>query len=488
MMKLWKDWMKLKSFVKLNRMSLDIPFYIHFVIFFYNVDFSFIMDISFKMLFRRINNMGLIRAAVRSATGVLADQYKEYFYCDALGSDVLVRKGRKRRANHNVGDDNVITNGSIVSVADGQCMLIVDNGKVVEVCAEPGEFKYDSSTEPTVFAGDLSSALTETLRTIGKRFTMGADSGRTQRVYYFNTKEIMGNKYGTPAPVPFRVVDTQLNFSLTTSIRCFGEYSYRIENPLLFYTNVCGNIENDFTRDKIDGQIKSELLTALQPAFGKISSMGIRYDELTLHTMELADAINEELSKKWRELRGIAIVSFGVSSVKAPEEDEARIKDMQTAAAYGSNAAMMAGRMGTATANAMENAAKNENGAMAGFMGMNMAQQAGGVNVNQMYQMAQQVTPQGWTCTCGQQGNTGNFCSACGSAKPIPKQATVEGWTCSCGAINQGKFCSECGAKKPVGVPQYKCDKCGWMPADPTKPPKFCPECGDPFGDEDIIK
>ena len=433
--------------------------------------------------------MGLIRAALSSTSGVLADQWKEYFYCDALPTDVLVRKGKKRTSGSNKGHDNIISNGSIISVADGQCMIIVDNGKVVEVCAEAGEFKYDSSSEPSIFTGDLSSAIKETINTIGKRITFAGNTAKEQRVYYFNTKEIMGNKYGTPAPIPFRVVDTALNFSLTTSIKCFGEYSYRIENPLLFYANVCGNVDADYTRDKIDGQIKSELLTALQPAFGKISSMGIRYDELTLHTMELADAINEVLSAKWRDTRGIAVVSFGVSSVKAPEEDEARIKDMQTAAAYGSNAQMMAGRMGTATANAMESAAKNENGAMMGFMGMGMAQQAGGVNVNQMFQQAQQTPPpapaNSWTCPkCGHVA-TGKFCPECGAPKPEP----VQGWTCpTCGAVNQGKFCSECGAKKPVGVPQYKCDKCGWVPEDPTNPPKFCPECGDPFGDEDIVK
>ena len=441
--------------------------------------------------------MGLIKAALGSASGVLADQWKEYFYCDALPTDVLVRKGTKRTSGNNKGNDNVISNGSVIAVADGQCMMIVDNGKVVEVCAEPGEFKYDSSTEPSVFAGDLATTLVETLKTVGKRFTYGGDTGKTQRVYYFNTKEIMGNKYGTPAAIPFRVVEPSINFTLTTSIRCFGEYSYRIENPALFYANVCGNVEGDYTRDKIDSQIKSELLTALQPAFGKISAMGIRYDELTLHTMEMADALNEVLSNKWRDLRGIAVVSFGVSSVKAPEEDEARIKDAQTAAAYGSNASMMAGRLGTAQANAMESAAKNENGAMMGFMGMNMAQQSGGYNLNQMYQMGQQQAQQqaapapqeGWTCTCGQTGNTGKFCMQCGNAKPIPKATAVEGWTCSeCGSVNQGKFCQECGAKKPAGAPQYKCDKCGWMPADPTKPPKFCPECGDPFGDEDIVQ
>ena len=292
------------------------------------------------------------------------------------------------------------------------------------------------------------------------------------------------------------MVDQRVNLDVDISIRCFGEYSYRISNPMLFYTNVCGNVESAYTRDKLDGQLKTELLTALQPAFAKISDMGIRYSALPGHTMELAQALNEVLSAKWRDLRGIEIVSFGVSSVKASEEDENMIKELQRNAAF-RDPTMAAAHLVGAQASAMQSAAQNAGGAAVGFMGMNMAQGAGGMNVQNLYQMGAQQTQQAapapaapaadtWTCpSCGAAA-TGKFCPECGTKKPAP--AAVDGWTCpSCGAVNKGKFCAECGAKKPAGVPQYRCDKCGWEPADKNHPPKFCPECGDPFDDGDIV-
>ena len=438
--------------------------------------------------------MGLIHAALGAASGVLADQWKEYFYCEALPVNVLAVKGKKRtsgRSSNTKGSDNIISNGSVIAVADGQCMLIVEQGKIVDVCAEPGEYIYDSSTEPSIFSGKLGEGIKETFKQIGKRFTFGGEAPKDQRVYYFNTKEITGNKYGTPSPVPFRVVDNNIGLDIDISIRCFGEYSYRLSNPLLFYTNVCGNVTGDYTREQLDGQMKTELLTALQPAFARISEMGIRYSALPGHTTELADALNEELSAKWRDLRGIEIASIGVSSVKASEEDEAMIKELQRNAAF-RNPNMAAAHLVGAQAAAMQAAASNQNaGPAMAFMGMNMAGQAGGVNAQSLFQMGQQqpaapAAANTWTCpSCGAAA-TGKFCPECGTKKPEP--AAADGWTCpSCGTVNKGKFCAECGAKKPAGVPQYKCDKCGWEPADPTKPPKFCPECGDPFDDGDIV-
>ena len=440
---------------------------------------------------RSVTIMGLIKALVGSAGGVLADQWKEYFYCDAIGENVLGVKGKKRvsgRSSNKRGSDNLISNGSVIAVADGQCMMIVDQGKVVEFTAEPGEFTYDASTEPSIFSGNLGESIMETFKTVGKRFTFGGDTGKDQRVYYFNLKELVGNKYGTPSPVPFRVVDRNINLDWEISIRCFGEYSFHICDPLLFYTNVCGNFDGEYTRDRLESQMKTELLTALQPAFARISEMGIRYSSLPGHTMELADALNEVLSNKWRNLRGIEIVSFGVSSVKASEEDEKMLKDMQRTAVY-SNPNMAAAYDVMARGDAMKTAAGNTAGAMTGFMGMGMAQgMGGGTNAAQLFQMgqAQKAAPapaaSGWKCSCGATA-TGKFCPECGAKKPEP----AAGWTCSCGAVNQGKFCSECGSRKPAGVPQYKCDKCGWVPEDPKNPPRFCPECGDKFGDEDII-
>ena len=476
--------------------------------------------------------MGLIQAAMGAAGGVLADQWREYFYCESIPESVMAVKGQRRVTGRgsNKGVDNIISNGSIIAVADGQCMMIVEQGKIVELCAEPGEFVYDTSTEPSIFSGDLGDALMATFKNIGKRFTFGGEAPKDQRVYYFNTKELIGNKYGTPSPVPFRVVDQSAGIDIDISIRCFGEYSYRIANPILFYTNVCGNVSESYTRDKLEGQLKTELLTALQPAFAKISDMGIRYSALPGHTLELSQALNEVLSSKWRDLRGLEIVSFGVSSVKASEEDEQMLKQMQQAKAY-MNPGMAAANLARAQATAMQDAANNQGGAAMAFMGMNMAQNAGGFNAQQLYQMgAQQPAAQpvqqpaapanpapaanAWVCACGATA-TGKFCPECGAKKPEPKpaaegwkcpqcgaaatgkfcpecgtkkpEAQPEGWTCSCGAVNKGKFCAECGKPKPAAAPQYKCDKCGWEPEDPRHPPKFCPECGDPFDTGDIV-
>lgn len=442
--------------------------------------------------------MGLLKAGVGALTGVLEDQWREYFYCEALSSDVLVTKGIKRTSKRgsNKGNDNIISNGSIIAINEGQCMMIVEQGKVVEFSSEAGEYVYDTSTEPSIMYGsDLSHGIMETFKQIGKRFTFGGEPAKDQRVYYFNKKEIVGNKYGTPAPIPFRVIDRNIGLDIDIAIRCHGEYSYRIIDPLLFYTNVCGNVEREYTREAIDSQLKSELMTALQPAFAQISASGVRYSEIPAHTVALADALNKVLSEKWLATRGLAVVSFGISTLKASEEDEAMIKQLQRNAVM-RDPGMAAAHLTGAQAEAMIAAANNDGGAMAGFMGMNMAAQAGGVNAGQLYQMNEQnkqaqmaqaamqnqsaKATGTWTCACGHD-NTGKFCSNCGAAKPAE-----EGWTCTCGAVNKGKFCSECGSKKPAGALLYACDKCGWAPEDPANPPKFCPECGDVFDEKDV--
>ena len=404
--------------------------------------------------------MGLIKAAAGAAGGVLADQWKEYFYCEAMQADVLITKAHKKvsgRSSNKHGSENIISNGSVIAVNDGQCMLIVEQGKVVDVCAEPGEYKYDMSTEPSVFCGDLGEGIRNVFQQIGKRFTFGGEAPKDQRVYFVNTKELVGNKYGTPNPVPFRVVDANIGLDIDISIKCFGEYSYRIANPILFYTNVCGNVEEDYEREEIDGQLKSELMTALQPAFARISEQGIRYSALPGHTQELSDALNQVLSEKWNNLRGIRIVSLGVSSVKASEEDEAMIKELQRNAAF-RNPTMAAAHMVGAQASAMQAAASNQNaGPAMAFAGLNMAANAGGVNAQNLFAMGTQQTqptqpmqpvqPQaqaagGWTCSCGAV-NTGKFCQECGQPRPAGP------WTCSCGATNTGKFCQECGKPRP---------------------------------------
>ncbi len=428
--------------------------------------------------------MGLIKAALGSVGGVLADQWREFFYCDSMTADVLACKGSKRisgRSSNTKGDDNIISNGSVIAVNEGQCMMIVQQGQIVEFAAEAGEYTWDSSTEPSCFFGGFGDGLKNSWETLKRRFTFGGDPGKDQRIYFFNTKELVGNKYGTPAPVPFRVVDTNIGLDMDVSVRCNGEYSYKISDPMLFYKNVCGNVQSAYTRDSLDSQLKSEFLTALQPAFARISALGIRYSALPGHTMELADAMNQELSAKWSDLRGLRVMSVGVNSITASPEDEATIKELQKSAVF-RNPGMAAAHMVQAQADAMKTAAGNDKGAMMGFMGMNMVQGVGGINANDLYKLSQQAPQQPmantWKCSCGAE-NDSKFCTQCGKPRD-------NGWKCGCGAMNKGKFCSECGAKKPAGELLYRCDKCGWEPENPKNPPKFCPECGDPFTGEDI--
>ena len=427
--------------------------------------------------------MGLLKVFGGAISSSLADQWKEYFYCDSIDQSTLVVKGQKHSGKfsmNNKGNDNIITNGSIIAVNEGQCMLIVDQGKVVEVSAEPGAFKFDKSTEPTVFEGGLGRGLIDTIKTIGRRTTFGGDTGHDQRVYFVNIKEIIGNKYGTINPVPFRVVDRNIGLDVDISIRCNGEYSYKITNPILFYANVCGNVTESFKKETIESQLRTELLTALQPAFAAISEKGIRYSNLPGHTLELSDELNRILSEKWRDLRGIEIVSFGMNSVTANAEDEKMIKDLQKRAVL-RDQSMAAATLVDAQAEAMKSAAKNENGAMMGFMGMGMASAAGGINANTLYaQASQQQQQQAQMQAQMQQQQQAQ-------QAPAQQSGSADGWFCpECGTKNQGKFCMNCGTKKPAGAPLYRCDKCGWEPADPAHPPKFCPNCGDKFDDNDV--
>ena len=391
--------------------------------------------------------MGLIKAGAGALGGTLADQWKEFFYCDALDKEVLAKKGEKRisgRSSNTKASDNIISNGSGIAVADGQCMMIVEQGKVVEVCAEPGEYTFDASTEPSIFSGSLGQGILNTFKTIGRRFTFGGDTGKDQRVYYFNTKEIIDNKFGTPNAVSFRVVDTKVNLDIDVSLRCNGLYSYKIVDPLLFYTNVCGNVEKEYLREEIDDQLRTEFVSALAPSLGKLSALEIRPNQIVTHMRELEEAINTELKEKWAETRGLEVVSIAMNPPTLTPEDAELIKNIQKNAVL-RDTSMAAATLTQAQADALKTAAGNENGAMMGFMGMGMAANAGAnLNTQQLYAMAQaqkeQEPKDGWKCSCGVV-NTGNFCSKCGSKKP------------------DGGFCSNCGAKVEAGA--KFCHKCG---------------------------
>ena len=464
--------------------------------------------------------MGLIKAITGAAGGILADQWKEFFYCDAIANDILIVKGQKRisgRSSNTKAEDNIISNGSGIAVADGQCMIIVEQGKVVELCAEPGEFTWNNSTEPSIFAGSLGESIVASFKAIGKRFTYGGDTGKDQRIYYFNTKEILDNKFGTANPIAFRVVDSRINFDVDVSLRCNGTYTFRVTDPIKLYTNVAGNVVDSYSKNELRDTMKTEFVSALGPALAKLSTLEIRPNQIPAHTDDLEKYLNEELSAEWGA-RGIGDIKVAINPPTLTEEDQEILKTAQKTAMY-RDPTMAAATLVGAQADAMKAAASNEAGAMTGFMGMGMAMNAGGgMNPQNLFAMGQQQQQQaapaaaqdGWKCACGAVAN-GKFCPECGAKKPEPKAASGwtckcgatatgkfcpecgspkpadDGWTCSCGAVNKGKFCSECGAKKPAGIPQYKCDKCGWEPEKGAKPPKFCPECGDPFDNGDLV-
>ncbi|MCM1217870.1 MAG: SPFH domain-containing protein [Lachnospiraceae bacterium] len=463
--------------------------------------------------------MGLIKAAKDAISTMLADQWREYFYCDSLSNDVLMVKGQKRitegRNSNTKGVDNIITNGSVIAVNEGQCMIIVDQGGIVDVCAEAGEFVYDHSSEPTIFYGGLGEGVKQSFSNIGRRFTFGGNTAKDQRVYFFNTKEIMNNLFGTPSPIPFRVLDRNTGYDFDTAVKVNGQYSFKIADPILFYTNVCANVTDSYKKTDLLTTLKSELLTALQPALAKVSAQGVRPYEIPGFSADICKYLAEELSQQWTELRGLVMVKMTINSADMPAEDRQRFQKWQDTAMLRS-ADMQAARQSEAMATMIENTnLSGGNGSGGGSpmegamnmmaMGM-MGNMMGGGNAfgnmmggnrqqAPMQQSAQQGMPQmqapgagagaavlGWTCQCGRADNRGKFCMECG--KPKPSDA---GWTCGCGTVNQGKFCTECGNKKPEGAPLYKCDKCGWEPEDPAHPPKFCPECGDVFDESDRI-
>jgi len=443
--------------------------------------------------------MGLIKAILGAAGGVLADQWVDFFACDAMPPDVLMRPGtrpQQARSANTKGSENVISNGSKINVADGQCMLIVENGRVADFCAEPGQYTYDNQIQPSLLGGGLKD-LGPSFRQVGKRFLAGGAPTDQQFIFYINTKEIIGNKIGW-GNIPFR--DSE--FQMTVRVQGFGQYSFRITDPIMFYTNIVGNQMTEYKRDDLASQMKAEVIAALQPALGKIAQQGVAYDMLINYPKEIGKALDDEMSTEWTQLRGIDIVSLAMESVTVDDDSARKIERLQEARAL-SNPMMAAGRIAAGQANAMETAAGNEGGAVGAFMGMGMAQNAGGMNAANLFQMGQgqQAPPPpfaqaaapvqgsvpaapasgaaaaGWTCPkCSQTGNTGKFCSNCGEPQP----AAPADWACpKCGqAGNTGKFCCNCGQAQPV-VPTA-CTKCGWAIA-PGGTPKFCPECGQQF-------
>lgn len=315
--------------------------------------------------------MGLIKAALGSLVGTIQETWKDYFVCDSLSDNVLMIKGVK---NGGSGSGEIITDGSGIVVNEGQCALIIEEGKILEVAAEPGKYTFYSSESPSVFDGGFEG-IKNTFKEMLGRFTYEGEVNKSQRVYYVNTKEIMGNMFGTPAPIPFRIIDKNINLDVEMPVRCNGEYTFKIVNPLVFYQNIAGNKADYYTKEDLVAQMKAEMLTALQPAFAKIAAAGVRYSEVPAHVGELTAALKDELDNKWIANRGIAFESISVNSVTMDPENEKKLVDIQMAA-VNKDPNMLNATLATAAADAMRDAANNPNGAMNGFVGMNMAQNA----------------------------------------------------------------------------------------------------------------
>ncbi|MBQ1322858.1 MAG: SPFH domain-containing protein [Erysipelotrichaceae bacterium] len=354
--------------------------------------------------------MGLIKALTGSVIGTVLDTWKDYFVCDSLDNDTLMVKGTKRGFG---GSGDVITNGSGIIVNEGQCALIIEEGNILEVANEPGSYTFDSSLSPSIFDGGLEG-LKNSFKDAVERFTFGGEVNKSQRVYYVNTKEIMENRFGTATPIPFRVIfDKTTGSEVEISVKCNGEFTFRIVNPVVFYQKVAGNKADRFEKDELISIMKSEMMDALNPAFGKLSDLNIRYSELPSHTTEIKDALREALRTRWEENRGIALDSLTINSVTIPEADAEKIKNIQFSFINRdkdtANATIV-----SATADAIRDAANNANGAATGFMNVNMATNTGA----QFLQQNNTAQGGGGYCPfCGQPVPSGaKFCPSCGKA------------------------------------------------------------------------
>lgn len=441
--------------------------------------------------------MGLIRAALGAAGSVLADQWKEYFWADAMSGDQLIVKGKKQTKGNNKGKEDIISNGSAIAVAEGQAAIIVEDGKIVEFCAEPGRFIWDRSSEPSVFCGGLWNGIVDSFKKIGERFTFGGDKAKVQRIYYVNVKEIMDNKFGTTSPM---VYDDPY-YRTALYIRYFGQFSFRIKDPIVFFSSVAGAVADVYTKGELMDMCKDEFMTALDSSLAMLSASGIKFSQIPMKQRELAKFMSETLDEEWGVKRGLDVVSVAIVKVTPDENSRKRIEEFDTNVMH-SNPNAMAGGLAYAQMQAMQKAAANSAGAMTGFMGLGMmgnamgnAAQSQGALLNTAQAMSEKENAEReaekkaaeaakkaaeeakkdenvWTCSCGA-GNKGKFCYQCGTKKP---EALPEGaWKCSCGSVNTGKFCPECGGKKPDD--EYICE-CGFKSKTPFK---FCPECGNKF-------
>ena len=467
--------------------------------------------------------MGIIKAALNAVGGGLADTWLEVIEPSDMGMTTVfapgVAKAQNDKRNSNVkGTSNTVSNGSIIHVYEHQMMILVDGGAVVDYTAEPGYFKVDNSSMPSMFNGEFGANVKETFN----RIKFGGVTPGTQKVFYINTAEMSGIQFGTKIPINYY----DANYDMDLNVRAFGRFGIRLsDNPLEFYQKVVPteNVTNSIPLDisiLTEERYVMELLDALQQALTEISTYNVRISQIstTKNREMLRKIMSDQLDETWRVQRGMTITEIGLN---VSYDDETRkILSERNKGAMLKDANIREGYVQGAVARGLEAAGSNANGSMAGFMGMGIGMNAGGgfmgaVSNNNMQaaQMQQQAAQQqaaqqqaaqqqaspapaspdpaasaadaGWTCACGKTGNVGKFCAECGNPKPAP---TDNGsWTCpNCGAKNTGKFCAECGAKKPEAPKKIRCDKCGYEPDMNGPIPKFCPNCGDPINDSDM--
>lgn len=426
--------------------------------------------------------MGIIKAVGQAVSGGFADQWSEVIEADEMGDKtiftrgVMIRKGQNRG-----GTSNTVSNGSVIHVYDNQFMMLVDGGKVVDYTAEPGYYKVENSSMPSLFNGEFGEALKETFN----RIRFGGQTPAVQKVYFINLQEIKGIKFGTRTPINY--FDNFYNAELF--LRAHGTYSIKITNPLQFYAEVVPKNRDSVEIDAINEQYLSEFLEALQSSINQMSADGTRISYVTSKARELGKYMATTLDEEWNQMRGMEIQSVGIASISYDEESQKLINLRNKGAMLG-DPAVREGYMQGAVARGLEAAGSNANGALAGFMGMGLGMSQGGnimgtasqTNLAQMQMQnqgsggpgtqngtAKDGTAGMWTCGCGHT-NTGKFCSECGKPQPVKKPEAGK-WTCVCGHTNTGKFCSECGSQRPVSN-EWDC-VCGH-----TNTGKFCGNCG----------
>lgn len=415
--------------------------------------------------------MGIIRAAVNAVHGSLADQWLETVEPYEMGEHTVFTEGILVRKGQNKKGSQTISNGSVIHVYDNQFMMLVDGGKIIDYTAEPGYFTVDQSSSPSMFIGSLDAAVKDTF----ERLKFGGQTPHEQRVFYINLQEIKGIKFGTRNPVNY--FDQFYNAELF--LRAHGSYSIRIVDPLRFYAEAVPRNASRVEIEDINEQYMNEFLEGLQSSINQMAADGIRISFAASKSAELSRYMADAMDESWRAMRGMEIQSVAIASLSYDEASQKLIQ-MRNEGAMMSDPSIREGYVQGAMARSMEKAAANPNGAMNGFMGVQMGMNAFGSsfasasasNQQQMQQQAaakaQQEAAKGvWKCSCGTE-NTGKFCSNCGSAKPMV-------WICGkCGTENSGKFCSNCGSPKPEAAGKWVC-ACGTENTG-----KFCSNCGKP--------